>query len=638
MVFVDWLIVFALLSAMVAGVVVSKKHMSSVADYLSAGRTAGRYLVSVSSGIASLGAITIVAQFEMNFQAGFNMQWWGFSHHFFIVLMAASGWVMYRFRETRALTLAQYFEMRYSRKFRIFAGIMAFIAGILNFGIFPSIGARFFMYYLDLPISFAVLGIEISTFAFLMVLLLLVAIYFVFAGGQVAVLVTDFIQGIFVSLLFVVVCFYFFSIFSFDQIFTAVQTAPEDASMINPFKTSQAEDFNFWYYFFIVLGVWYGPLSWQGAQGINSSAKDAHEAKMGQVLSFWRLMPQIIFLVFIPICAYTVLNHADFLGYAAGVNSVLDGVESGMNQSQLTVPLVLRELLPIGFMGGFAAVMIAAFISTHDTYLHSWATIFIQDVVMPLRKKPLTKEEHINWIRYTIVGVAIFIFFFSLFYKPNQYILLFFGITGSIFMSGAGAAIVFGLYWRKGTTAGAWSAMIVGATISVAGLILNQTYDNFFINEVWFGGIAMISSCIAYVVGSLVSLKEPFNLEKMLHRGEYALEGEHTIVTETVSRGWKLLGVGREFTKFDKLIYIGSYIWIFFWLFAFLGGTITYFTIGIEDITWMKFWYLFLGLHLIAAIIVVVWFSIGGVKDIGDMFLRLRTQKKDVSDDGQIRR
>jgi len=39
------------------------------------------------------------------------------------LLMTLTGWVVYRFREMRSLTLAQFFEMRYSRNFRVFAGM-----------------------------------------------------------------------------------------------------------------------------------------------------------------------------------------------------------------------------------------------------------------------------------------------------------------------------------------------------------------------------------------------------------------------------------------------------------------------------------------------------------------------------------
>ena len=82
--------------------------------------------------------------------------------------------------------------------------------------------------------------------------------------------------------------------------------------------------------------------------------------------------------------------------------------------------MVLSNILPMGLMGAFAAVMFAAFISTHDTYLHSWGSIFIQDVVMPFRDKPFEKETHLKLLRYSIFGVAIFIFLFSLLFQQNQ--------------------------------------------------------------------------------------------------------------------------------------------------------------------------------------------------------------------------
>ena len=152
--FIDWAIVFLALFGMVYSVSFSTGLMKSVTDFLSAGRTAGRYVISVSSGVAGLGAISIVMFMEMGFVAGFALSWWGLSQGIIILAITMSGWVIYRFRMTRSLTLAQFFEKRYSRNFRIFAGIVAFFAGIINFGIFPAVGAQFFINYCGLPDSF----------------------------------------------------------------------------------------------------------------------------------------------------------------------------------------------------------------------------------------------------------------------------------------------------------------------------------------------------------------------------------------------------------------------------------------------------------------------------------------------------
>ncbi len=633
---IDWSIIVFIVGIMLTGVIISKTYMRSVADFLSAGRSAGRYLVSVAEGIAALGAITVIANFEMNYEAGFALTWWGFTMAVFVLIITVSGWVIYRFRETRALTMAQFFEMRYSRNFRIFAGILAFVAGILNFGIFPSVGARFFMYFAGLPESYSAFGMDISTYVTTMLILLLISIYFVFAGGQVAVIITDFIQGIIINIVFIAIVIYFLYLFSYDQIFDALLTAPADASKLNPYKTSQAEDFNLWYFVIGVIGVFYNKLSWQGTQGYNSSARTAHEAKMGQVLTNWRMLPQLLFLLFIPICAYVVLHHQEFLAQAQAVNSVMGGIESTATQTQVRVPLVLIQFLPVGLMGAFAAVMLAAFISTHDTYLHSWGSIFIQDVLMPLRKKPLKPEQHIKILRYAIFGVAIFIFFFSLLFRQTQYINMFWAITAALFVGGSGAVIIGGLYWKKGTTAGAWSAMLVGAGISVTGIIIHQIDENFFINGQWFWLLSMVGAFATYVIVSLLTREDDFNLDKLLNRGKYEIKDEHQIVDETPVKGWKVIGITKEFTGIDKFIYVVTYTWILSWVFVFIGGTIYYFTVGMSDKDWMDFWYGYLWIQVGISIVITIWFGIGGFRDIVKMLKRLATLKRDDADDGSV--
>ena len=632
----DWGIVVVVFAFMVSGVIISKRLMRSVADFLAAGRTAGRYLVSVAEGVAALGAITIIAEFEMNYEAGFALTWWGFTMAVFVLIITVSGWVIYRFRETRALTMAQFFEMRYSRKFRVFAGMVCFFAGIINFGIFPSVGARFFIYFAGLPESFPLSGIDISTYAVTMIVLLSISIYFVFAGGQVAVIITDFIQGLFVNIVFIVIIIFFFKVFSFSQISESLQSAPIDQSKINPFQTSKVPDFNIWYFLIGVMGAFYTKLSWQGTQAYNSSAKSAHEAKMGQVLTNWRGIPRVLFVLFIPICAYTVMNHPDFLAQAENVRAVMSGLETEALQNQMRLPLVLTHFLPSGLMGAFAAVMLAAFISTHDTYLHSWGSIFVQDVLMPLRKKPFAKNQHIKILRYSIIGVAVFIFLFSLLFKMTQYINMFFAITAAIFVGGSGAVIIGGLYWKRGTTAAAYSAMIVGAIISIAGIVILAIDEKFLINGQWFYFLSMVGSLSIYFFASILGKKQQFNLDKLLHRGKYAIEGERQIIDAQPTKRLKMLGMGKEFTRGDKIILIVTYSWILGWVIIFIAGTIYSLTIGLSDDGWMKFWYVYLGINLIAIIITTIWFSIGGIKDMNAMFKKLKTMERDDKDDGFV--
>ena len=67
------------------------------------------------------------------------------------------------------------------------------------------------------------------------------------------------------------------------------------------------------------------------------------------------------------------------------------------------------------------------------------------------------RAQHLRVLRCSILGVGVFIFFFSLVFQQSEYIFLFFAITGAIFAGGRGAVIIGGLYWKRGTTAAAWA-------------------------------------------------------------------------------------------------------------------------------------------------------------------------------------
>lgn len=634
--FLDYIIILGIFVVLIGALFYSKSFMQSVADFLVAGRTGGRYLVTLSSEAAGLGAITIIGNFEMNYIAGFNLQWWGFTTAIVVMILTVSGWVLYRFRQTRCLTMAQFFEIRYSRRFRIFAGILAYIAGILNFGIFPAVTARFFLYFCGFPEYINIFGINISTYVITMLIVIFVPLYLVTSGGQISIMITDFFQGLFVNIVLVAIVVYFLFQIDWSQILVAASNAPANESIINPFKSSKIKDYNFWYFLIGTIGIFYAKLSWQGTQAYNASSKSAHEAKMGDVLYNWRNVIQSTALLFIPIVAYTIMHNPEFIGIKSTVESSISHIENKALQSQLIVPLVLQQLLPHGLIGAFVAIMFAASITCHAPYLHSWGSIFIQDVIIPFRNKPLEPEEHIKYLKLSILGVAIFIFFFSLFFQQSEYIFLFFSITAAIFTGGSGAVIIGGLYWKKGTTAAAWSAMITGATISVGGIIIQQIIPDFPINGQMFWGLAMLFSVIVYVLVSLLGKQKEVNLDKILHRGEYAIKEEVQIVNEVPVKGWKILGIGKEFTKFDKIIYILTYIYTLGWGLVFIIGTVINLSHDVPDSAWLDFWKTYILINTVISVGVLIWFSIGGLNNLKEMVSKLRSMKRDASDSGFV--
>ena len=201
---ISWCIVIIPVSIAITLAIYSRKYVRGVADFLAAGRVAGRYVICVGDLEAGLGIISLVALTEEKYQCGYALGFWGSVMIPISVLIALSGYCVYRFRETRSLSLGQFLEVRYSRRFRIFAASLRTISEMLANAIAPAVAARFFIYFLGLPHVFTVCGVGVSTFAFLLGFVLILAMLVIMPGGRISLIITDCFQGLISYPIFVI--------------------------------------------------------------------------------------------------------------------------------------------------------------------------------------------------------------------------------------------------------------------------------------------------------------------------------------------------------------------------------------------------------------------------------------------------
>jgi len=683
----DWLIVAVPLAAVVAIAWRMQRHMQSVADFLSARRAAGRYLVAVSAGAAGFGAITAVVCFEIMCRAGVTITWWeivlgpGGAISLFLAL---SGFIIYRYRETRVMTLAQLFEIRYSRRFRILAGALCFLSGLMNFAIFPAVSARFFVNYLGLPQQVMILGHAFPTFGLMMLGLLGSALTMTLFGGQLTIMVADAVEGLISGFLYLIVAVALLLMFDWPTIFgaltdhghaiglvdaggKAVFGAPPGSAgnwLVDPFDSPGAtEDFNIWYVLIGTFVMIYTYMAWQGNQAFNCSAANPHEAKMGNILGNWRLFSRTVLITLLGLCALTVLRSPSFSAQATAILTDVNRIDEPQIRSQMLVPVTLGHILPTGIKGCFAAIMLFAMLACDGSYMHSWGSIFLQDVIMPFRRTPFTPLGHIRALRWSIAGVAIFAYFFSLLFKQTDAIILFFAITGAIFAGGAGAAIIGGLYWKRGTTAGAWAAMLVGAITPILGMGIQQlaaycdragdaagrAFWLKFISLPWghvMNGreicfVAVLAAIAAYIVCSLLTCRQPFNMDQLLRRGPYAVREDQTaIVYDGAKRHWavRLLGWDQHFTRGDKWISGSLFAWMILSFVVFV--VVTLWNLGVARwslAAWSQLWWFYLILlPLLIGAVTTVWLTWGVWRDLRRLLVSLRLGRAEASDDGRV--
>ena len=787
---IDWTILIVPIIVIVYIGIRTQKYIKGVSDFLTAGRVAGRYVLCVASGEAGMGLISLVAMYESYYRSGFAYGFWGAISAPIMIILGLVGYCTYRFRETRAMTMGQFLEIRYTRSFRIFAGILQSISGIINYALFPAVGARFVVYYCGLPAQMEILGGVFPTFALIMATFLGIAVLISTLGGQITIMVTDCINGILSYAGYVVVVAFIIYKFSwFEDMAPALLDRDPGKSLLNPFDIHNLRDFNLFYVLVGIISSVINRMGWSGCQGYNAAAKDAHEQKIGGVLGAWRAGFSGMMYVLLAVAAFTFLNSDRFQGGDRGavacrtelatkaINDIVSGddtetvqlreqaidyintgeltpqMQSWLDETaamkaaeeaeleriryvaedeqeqttqeeeqveedtgptaeerqqarearvevvknsiravdpsasttfktifgQMRVPMALRYLLPIGITGIFCALCVSLMISTDTTYLHSWGSILVQDVILPFRKKPFTPKQQLRLLRCLIASVAVFAFFFSYFFGQVDYILMFFAITGAIWLGGSGPVIVGGLYWKRGTTAGAWTALITGSTLAVSAMFLQNYWvshiypwlfehdlvgtvahvlrtasapfepiikwrmnsDKFPINSQEVYAIAMLLSISLYVIVSLLTCRQPFNMERMLHRGKYHREGTKVEKQTLTLRNLipRLIGVTNQYTKGDKILAWSVFLYSFGWGFCFCFAAIAIWNVFSpwSNHGW-SIWF-FIQNFIISGLIGVIstiWFTIGGARDLRRLFKALAKKEENILDDGRV--
>ncbi len=665
----DWSIIIGMIILLIGILIYCQRYVRNAADFLAANRCAGRYVLCISQGVASFAVVSSVATWEAFLKSGFASTWWYFISAPVLLILSLFAWVTYRMRETRCFTLAQFYEVRYSRKLRIGSGIITWASGVLNYGIFPAVSVRFFLFFCRLPEYVEFLGIRWNVYGSLLAICIGLGVCFAAFGGQIAIMVTDFVQGVFCNIAFLIFIFFilklgewdiFGGFVSWDDIARALNTE-SGYSHVDPFDCNKYSDFNIWYYLIGLLAAFYSTGAWQGAAGYKAAAKTPHEAKMAGVLATWRVTAQSLMITLFPLAVIAIIRLPEFSDLNRIIQDSLAQTANTTLKGQGLVPTALSMIMPGGLLGLFVAVMFAAMLTTDDTYIHSWGSIFIQDVIMPFKKKPFTPKQHIWVLRASIVFVGIFAWCFSFFYSQNTPVYLFFALTGAI-VSGAGAVVIGGLYWKRGGTIAAWSSYIFSAVTGVAGIIIPfhwkesiapylaenfrwqwvlDNMDTFPIHGQWITLINMVGCSLLYVIISLLEhylFKKPdFNMDKMLHRGEYDIKNEHADNGQKVSWLARGLGITPEFTLSDKLIYAASIALTLLWLLVFVWFTLQKFFFGGVPVSqWMLLWHIKIYFTLILGVICTIWFLIGGIVDVIGLFRALKATVINNADDGSV--
>ena len=483
---IDWIIVSVYICIPVVIGIVVKKYVRQLSDFIVAGRTLKLFIAIATLTGTELGLVTVMYNSELGFKHGFSAFHVGLIELVCILAIGLTGFIVYKLRQLRIMTIPEFYNMRFGKKVRIIGGILLALGGILNMGLFLQAGARFMMGVTGYSNP---AGLKI----FMSVMLIMVLIYTVL-GGMVSVVLNDFMQFVVLSIGMIIGSYFAISKIGWDNLFKAPDTMDKIA-WFNP--VAEGSDFGMIYVIFMVVLTFSAGALWQSGTLRALSAKTPQIAKQLFAWSSVSYLARRVIPMLWGICAFIFVSQTPkMLSAFQGPNAL---------NPQFGMPIFIAKVLPSGFLGLIAAGMFAAFMSTHDSYLLSWSSVITQDIIAPLKKDKLSDKSRLLITRISIIIIGLFLLIWGLWFEAPVSLWNYMAVTGTIYLAGAFTVVVAGLYWKKASRTGATIALFSGL-LAVLG-IGPWTQGNdvpFYLSDKFIGLMTFIVAFLGMVIGSLL--------------------------------------------------------------------------------------------------------------------------------------
>ena len=477
---IDIIIIVLYLSIIFLIGILSRKYVSSFSDFMIANRGVSLSLGVVTMLGTELGLITVMYNAQTGINGLFSSFHIGFAAFIVTLFIGLTGFVVVRLRKMKVKSIPEYYNIRFGPKTRILGAILLCLGGILNMGLFLKVGAIFIQTIFGL-------NNDDNLLVIIMFILIVLVLIYTISGGMISVIVTDYIQFVILSIGFIFCIFFSFKTLGWNSLFTDLEklVSKGDNYQIQKIYNPLSSMGGFYISWQVVLGF-VSAVIWPTSITRVLSIKSSDLVKKQYIWSSFSFLIRFLIPCFLGICA--------FIYFDGNTN----------NQTLSLMPKYLNEILPVGVLGIVVAGMLAAFMSTHDSYLLCWSTIITNDIIEPLSKKELTSDFKIYITRFIIIILGVYIFYWGMFYEGSDAIWDYLGITGAIYFTGAISVVVLGLYWDKASSTGAILSLLAGLS-SIVGLEPIRNYLGININNPAIIGLSTLCfSFLLMIFGSLL--------------------------------------------------------------------------------------------------------------------------------------
>lgn len=406
------------------------KFNKNLSDFARGGSQLTWWMVGMSILMAGISAFTFTGNASSAFEAGPSL----------LVIYVANvlgfvlGWLYLasRYRQTRAYTTADVIHQRFgtgAEQFNIYLGL---VLGPLGSAVQLWALAVFVSSVFGFPLMGTIIAIGVIT------------VFYSASGGAWAVIATDFVQGIVL-----------FGITLLVGILAYVEIGGV-AGLISHFNDPRfAADFAWikspgqfpsdrytWSWALAIFAMQFIGQVHLGSAGRYLSVKDGREASRAALMGMI-LMAVGSFIWFLPPMVARFLYADEVLG---------SGIQ---DPATIAYAVAARHLLPDGLMGVLIAAMFAATMSSMDSGLNGQTSNIVRNLLPRLRSvlglAPLLESAQLRLCRFISVGLGALIIVAALLLSTQSKIVLFdaFLIIGSVIGAPLGMPLLMGLIFRR---------------------------------------------------------------------------------------------------------------------------------------------------------------------------------------------
>lgn len=482
----DFIVVLLYLLGIAALGIYQVKKIKSSGDFFAGGRSFNKWMMMTHALGSGTHADDPVGVTGAAYQRGISGIWYTFAYLF----LTPFYWVIAPFfRRSRYLTTADFFEARFGKKLGLLYAVMGVVTFSVNMGTLLK-GTGTIVYSVTggfIPDWVAIWGMT------------LIFVAYGFAGGIVATIITEFIQG-----LLIVVMSLLLIPFGLSKVggFTGLH----ELVSAEKFSLAAPEEITiFWILTATVINL-IGIVAQPHIMEVCSTGKTEFEGRVG--FTYGNFVKRF--------CAMG-WALAGVIVIAMVANGQIDGTLLE-NHREAAFGIGIRELLPAGFTGLMFASILAAQMSTLSAFMVAGSALISRNVYKRYFVPDANDDQMLKYARFSGFAVVAFgLLFCYMVSGVAEALTIFWGLNTL-----TGVFIWAGVLWRKTNSTGAWSSFItMGIIWSLLGPLGEKLLQPLFPGISWLGMFAdkgelpqlvlsyLPAGIVALIIGSLVGKSLP---------------------------------------------------------------------------------------------------------------------------------